>query len=266
MIRAYVSPYHDDWDEHLTSCEFAYNDSEHASHRFTPFYLAHGHHPRVPLTMLVPRDTESTSEPAHAFVKRVRLERERAIEALKQAQDRMARNANKHRREHTFQVDDKVWLAASHVRLPHALTAKRKLQPRYYGPFRVTKVVSEVAYKLELPPHFKVHPVIHISHLKANQHGSQDFPSRPEYKSPPPAIIVGEGETAEEYFSVGAIRNHKYVGKGRNRQRKFWIQWEGYGEHDNTWKSERDLRIDMEDHLVDSLISDYVQRTGAQFE
>ncbi|GAX81110.1 hypothetical protein CEUSTIGMA_g8544.t1 [Chlamydomonas eustigma] len=266
MIRAYVSPYHDDWDEHLTSCEFAYNDSEHASHRFTPFYLAHGHHPRVPLTMLVPRDTESTSEPAHAFVKRVRRERERAIEALKQAQDRMARNANKHRREHTFQVDDKVWLAASHVRLPHALTAKRKLQPRYYGPFRVTKVVSDVAYKLELPPHFKIHPVIHISHLKANQDGSQDFPSRPEYKSPPPAIIVGEGETAEEYFSVGAIRNHKYVGKGRNRQRKFWIQWEGYGEQDNTWKSERDLRIDMEDHLVDSLISDYVQRTGAKFE
>jgi hypothetical protein len=266
MIRAYVLPYHDDWDEHLTSCEFAYNDSEHASHRFTPFYLAHGHHPRVPLTMLVPRDTESTSEPAHAFVKRVRRERERALKALKQAQDRMARNANKHRREHTFQVDDKVWLAASHVRLPHALTAKRKLQPRYYGPFRVTKVVSEVAYKLELPPHFKIHPVIHISHLKANQDGSQDFPSRPEYKSPPPAIIVGEGETAEEYFSVGAIRNHKYVGKGRNRQRKFWIQWEGYGEQVNTWKSERDLRIDMEDHLVDSLISDYVQRTGAQFE
>ncbi|GAX83849.1 hypothetical protein CEUSTIGMA_g11274.t1 [Chlamydomonas eustigma] len=258
-IRAYVLPYHDDWDEHLTSCEFAYNDSsEHASHRFTPFYLAHGHHPRVPLTMLVPRNTESTSEPAHAFVKRVRRERERAIEALKQAQDiRMARNSNKHRRKHTFQVDDKVWLAASHVRLPHALTAKRKFQPRYYGPFRVTtKVVSDVAYKLELPPHFKIHPVIHISHLKANQDGSQDFPSRPEYKSPPPAIIVGEGETAEEYFSVGAIRNHKYVGKGRNRQRKFWIQWEGYGEQDNTWKSERDLRIDMEDHLVDSLISD----------
>ncbi|GAX74876.1 hypothetical protein CEUSTIGMA_g2322.t1 [Chlamydomonas eustigma] len=159
--------------------------------------------------MLVPRDTESTSEPAHAFVKRVRRERERAIEALKQAQDRMARNANKHRREHTFQVDDKVWLAASHVRLPHALTAKRKLQPRYYGPFRVTKVVSDVAYKLELPPHFKIHPVLHISHLKANHDGSQDFPSRPEYKSPPPAIIVGEGETAEEYFSVGVIRNHK---------------------------------------------------------
>jgi hypothetical protein len=130
--------------------------------------------------MLVPRDTESTSVIANALVKRVRKERDRAIEALKQAQDRMARNANKHRREYTFQVDDKVWLAASHVCLPHALTAKRKLQPRYYGPFQGTKVVSYVVYKLELPPHFKIHPVIHISHLKANQDGSQDFPSRPE--------------------------------------------------------------------------------------
>jgi hypothetical protein len=37
MIRAYVLPYHDDWDKDLTSCEFAYNDSERASQRFTPF-------------------------------------------------------------------------------------------------------------------------------------------------------------------------------------------------------------------------------------
>ena len=31
MLRAYVTPHHDNWDEYLGAVEFAYNDSEHAN-------------------------------------------------------------------------------------------------------------------------------------------------------------------------------------------------------------------------------------------
>ena len=268
MIRAYVSPYQDDWDEHLVSCEFAFNDSEHASHRFTPFYLVHGRHPNVPLTMAVKADPDSNSESVKSYAARLRAERQRAREALKQAQDRMVRNENKHRREYTFAVGDSVWLAASHLRLPRALTAKRKLLPRYYGPYKVVKVFSDVAYQLDLPAHFKIHPVIHVSHLKANADGSQDFPHRPEYQAPPPPIIHGnvDGADEEEYFQIEQFRNHRFRGKGRNRSVSFLVKWIGYDESENIWRSEAALRADMEDALVDELIADYVRRTGAKLD
>ncbi|WMV24633.1 hypothetical protein MTR67_018018 [Solanum verrucosum] len=44
---------------------------------------------------------------------------------------------------------------------------KGKLSPRYIGPYRISKRIGNVAYKLELPSELAaVHPVFHISMLK----------------------------------------------------------------------------------------------------
>ena len=132
----------------------------------------------------------------------------------------------------------------------------------------MVKVFSDVAYQLDLPAHFKIHPVIHVSHLKANADGSQDFPHRPEYQAPPPPIIHGnvDGADEEEYFQIEQFRNHRFRGKGRNRSVSFLVKWIGYDESENIWRSEAALRADMEDALVDELIADYVRRTGAKLD
>jgi hypothetical protein len=44
---------------------------------------------------------------------------------------------------------------------------KRKLAPRYVGPFEVTKRIRHVAYKLAPPPHLaKIHDVFYVSLLR----------------------------------------------------------------------------------------------------
>ncbi|WMV37915.1 hypothetical protein MTR67_031300 [Solanum verrucosum] len=44
---------------------------------------------------------------------------------------------------------------------------KGKLSPRYIGPYKISKMIGNVAYELELPEELAaVHPVIHVSMLK----------------------------------------------------------------------------------------------------
>jgi hypothetical protein len=55
MLRNYVSPMHDDWDEHLDLVEFAYNNAYHESIKTTPFRLTYGYDPKNPMSNLLLR-------------------------------------------------------------------------------------------------------------------------------------------------------------------------------------------------------------------
>ena len=50
--------------------------------------------------------------------------------------------------ESQYHVGDWVWLEAKHLAL---LYASAKLAPKHYGPFKIMKEISPVAYQLELP-------------------------------------------------------------------------------------------------------------------
>ena len=253
MIRHFVSPFQDDWDEHLVNLEFCYNDSVHASTGYTPFQLTQGRHPRTPLNMYLQPLSETSTETVKVYAKRLREDIQRARAAMLAAQERQRRNANKHRRQYTFEVGDLVWLAASHLRLRRLVTGK--LKPRYYGPYKIKRVLSEVAYELALPAAFKIHPVIHISHLKANADGTKSFPHRPEYEGPPPPEL----EDDEPYFAVECFRQHR----GTAKRRQFLVKFVGEGEDYNEWLRASRLREDMPNDY-DRLVAEYVQRTGAQ--
>lgn len=255
MLRAYVSPYHDDWDNHLIAVEFAYNDSLNPSIGYSPFYLNYGSHPNTPLSLIC-KTTQALPEDVANFASRMRADFARARHALKLAQATQAKYHNAHRRDVVFRVGDKVWLSASHLRRPHVENASKKLERKFLGPYRITEVISPVAYKLDIPKSWRIHPVINISHLKANKDGSKDFPDRPEYQPPPPPEHI----SGEDFYRIEAFRKHRYV---RN-QLQFWIKWSGYGDDENTWKSAKFLQNEMTPESYQSLLRAYLQKTKAK--
>lgn len=82
------------------------------------------------------------------------------------AQQYMKDKADHKRSDREFQEGDWVYLKLQPY--PQSLVVARanhKLTFWYFGPFYVLRRVGEVAYKLTLPEHVKIHPVIHVSQL-----------------------------------------------------------------------------------------------------
>ena len=84
--------------------------------------------------------------------------------ALSTAAERMATQANKHRRIVPFREGSYVWLSTEHLRLPSGLS--RKLASKFVGPFLISSQINPVAFRLALPGTWRIHNVFHSSQLK----------------------------------------------------------------------------------------------------
>ena len=99
-----------------------------------------------------------------------------------------------------LQVGDEVLLSTRNLPVQVATGGSHKLGPLYYGPFIVWEKLKS-AYRLDLPPHMRVHPVFHVSQLKLYR--KQEDTMR-TYKKPDPVIM----DAREEEFEVKDIINH----------------------------------------------------------
>lgn len=110
------------------------------------------------------------------------------------AKQHMKKQADNHRSEHQFQVNDQVYLKLQpYVQSSLADRSHHKLAFRFFGPYRIVARVGTVAYRLALPPSSTVHPVFHVSQLKkavrAHHPVSTELPSKAVKWSIPEAML-----------------------------------------------------------------------------
>ncbi|XP_070039328.1 uncharacterized protein [Nicotiana tomentosiformis] len=88
-------------------------------------------------------------------------------EQLKTAQSHHKSYSDVRRIDLEFKEDDWVFLKVSPMNGIMQFGRKGKLSSRYVRPYRFIQRISQVAYKLDLPPEMSlVHPVFHVSMLK----------------------------------------------------------------------------------------------------
>ncbi|XP_076933766.1 uncharacterized protein LOC143599774 [Bidens hawaiensis] len=161
---------------------------------------------------------------------------------LKRAQQRMVTMANEHRLDKEFKVGDKVFLRLQNYRQQSVEPrSTKKLAKRFYGPFQVLERVGAVAYRLELPPDSKIHPVFHVSLLREAK------------GDPTPIPLPNIQELEADQLNPAQVIDHRWkLGK-----LQILVAWKNHNVAEATWEDYSEFRLrfpefplELEDELV----------------
>jgi len=105
-------------------------------------------------------------EGAEKFVVKMKEIQEEAKAALGKAQEDMKKYANRKRSKvDKYKVGDLVMLSTKDLKYQMVGRRTEKLMKRFVGPYKVQKIVSSNAVKLELPSTVKIHLVVNVSRI-----------------------------------------------------------------------------------------------------
>jgi hypothetical protein len=225
-LRCYVNYLQNDWSHWLPLAEFAANNHVSETTGVSPFFAMYGRDPRTNFQQQLCDNPEkidqitadSIANTMQDIYEHVKLEMGRAQERQQEQADRHRLPAPK------YIVGDKVWLNARNIR---TLRPSQKLDHRRLGPFPITAVISPYAYRIELPPGIRIHPVQSVSLLEPADENPYPGQRQPP---PPPVIVQGEEEWVVEKILDSRI---KY------RRLEYLIKWEGFDQPD--WTPARDV-------------------------
>ena len=111
-----------------------------------PFEALYGQKCRTPLNWIEPRERRYYGID---FVSEAKEQVRIIQQHMKTAQSRQKSHIDKRRRPLTFEVEDYVYLKVSPMRGVQRFGVKRKLAPRYVGPYQIIERKGNVTYKLQ---------------------------------------------------------------------------------------------------------------------
>ncbi len=81
---------------------------------------------------------------------------------LLHAQELQKRAHDKRVKSRRYAPSEKIWLNSKYIKTKR----NKKLESKFFGPFRVLHAVGKQAYKLELPMKWKIHDIFYVSLLE----------------------------------------------------------------------------------------------------
>jgi hypothetical protein len=148
-LRCFTGDRPREWLRWLSWAEYTYNSAYQSSLRDTPFWVVYG---RDPPSI---RSYEAGDTRVDAVAKTM-AEREEFLaevhDRLEQAQAVQKRHYDKSHRPVTYAVGDGVLLRLRNRPIASLSQApKGKFMPRFFGAYRISEMINEVAVRLELP-------------------------------------------------------------------------------------------------------------------
>jgi len=244
ILRNFVNSLQNDWDEHLASVQFAINSSKQASTRMSPLCMVIGREPVTPASLL--RQVRCSLPAVDQFLNSRRAAIEVAKKHIETAQRHQAKTADRSRREVTFNVGDKVRLSTEHT--PINVGPAYKLCARFAGPFRITQKIGDVAYKLELPDDWKIHPVFHVDKLQPFNE-TEAFAGRP--RAPRMETRLEQRQQRDVWIIEDILDATPNTTTDGSATMEYLIRWEGYSSENDSWEPWNNLTTGGKD-LVES--------------
>jgi hypothetical protein len=121
-----------------------------------------------------------------------------------------------------------------------------KLTEQHTTPLRVKRHVGRLAYELELPPNWKIHLVISVTHLEPAPKEPDPFRRLQSDGQEPVDNVAGDTDEWKSY-ELERIVDHRFY--GRHRKLEYLVKFKGWSNAHNDWYPEELLANAQE--LVD---------------
>ena len=186
-LRMFIDHRQEQWPDWLGTAEFTYNNKAHSSTKMLSFKANYRQDPRMGFEMR----KKGKYKGAEKFVTKMKEIQEEAKAVLGKAQEEIKKYTNRKRGEaNEYKVGDLVMLSTKDLKYQMTSRRTEKLTERFVSPYKVKKIISANAVKLELPSTIRIHLVVNVSRI--HRYIGQVEGQRKE--QPTPVIIKGEEE------------------------------------------------------------------------
>jgi len=207
-LRTFVNYDQNDWYQLLPLAEHAYNNSATNAHKMTPFFANYGFYPQTEWM----KERQAHNPGATMYAHWMQDIHQQAKQTLENTRELMKKFYDRKAKEQPrIKVGDLVMLNAMNI---HTKRPSKKLSPKLYGPFKVLEKEGSRAYKLEISPRWKIHPLFHVSLLEPYR--ASNRPNREQPPRDPEEISVRYG-AGRGGFSLARPRSYTGPGRGMFR-------------------------------------------------